>query len=90
MPHLQIQVWGRVQGVGFRRFVYDQAVGLGLTGYVQNMPDGSVMVEVVGEPVRLDKMLGLIQDGSSFSHVSRIEVQDVSPQETFGNFSIRH
>jgi acylphosphatase len=89
MPHLQIQVWGRVQGVGFRRFVYDQANGLRLTGYVENLPNGSVAVEVVGEPTRLDKFLGIIKDGSRFSHVNRMEVSDISPPLEFDGFEIR-
>ncbi len=78
-----------MQGVGFRRFVYDQANGLRLAGYVENLPDGSVAIEIVGEPVRLDKFLGIIQDGSRFSHVNRMEVNDISPQVEFDGFEIR-
>ena len=89
MPHLHIQVWGRVQGVGFRRFVYDQANGLRLRGYVENLPDGSVAIEVVGEPARLDKFLGIVQDGSRFSHVNRLEVNEISPPLEFIGFKIR-
>jgi len=78
-----------VQGVGFRRFVYDQANGLGLDGYVQNLPDGSVLFEATGEPAQLDKFLGIVQGGSRFSHVKRIEVDEVSPPVTFDVFEIR-
>lgn len=40
---------GRVQGVGFRFFVQQNAVELGLTGWVRNMDDGSVTMEMQGQ-----------------------------------------
>ncbi|TMQ61566.1 MAG: acylphosphatase, partial [Candidatus Eisenbacteria bacterium] len=42
---LVVRVHGRVQGVGYRAFVYDVAQTLGLSGSVQNCRDGSVRVE---------------------------------------------
>src|SRR5450759_4761614 len=44
---------GIVQGVGFRPFIYRLAVRHGLTGFVQNRPDG-VLVEVEGTPPAID------------------------------------
>ena len=40
---------GRVQGVGFRFFVQQNALELGLCGWVRNMEDGSVTMEVQGQ-----------------------------------------
>lgn len=46
---------GRVQGVGFRMFVYRRANQAGLQGWVRNLPDGrSVEAFVQGEPAALD------------------------------------
>ncbi|HZL86426.1 MAG TPA: acylphosphatase, partial [Candidatus Krumholzibacteria bacterium] len=44
---LRFVVRGRVQGVGFRVFVAQQAHQLGVRGYARNQPDGSVEVVAV-------------------------------------------
>ena len=41
--------YGRVQGVGFRYYAVQKANQLGLTGWVKNLYDGSVEMEVEGE-----------------------------------------
>ena len=56
-----ITVKGRVQGVGFRPFVYEQARLLGLKGMVQNNMDG-VRIVVEGEPQAIDKLLTLLKN----------------------------
>lgn len=89
MAHLRARVRGRVQGVGFRSFVCRHAEGLGLSGYVQNLEDGTVLIEAAGEPARLDKLLGLVQDGPPLAHVSRVEVEEVSPPGRFSGFEVR-
>jgi acylphosphatase len=45
---LHVRVEGRVQGVGFRRFVERTAVSLGLAGWARNLTDGAVEVLAVG------------------------------------------
>ena len=40
---------GRVQGVGFRYFCYTEANKMNLTGYVRNLYDGNVEMEVQGD-----------------------------------------
>lgn len=48
---------GRVQGIGFRRSLNRAAQHLKLTGWVRNMPDGSVEAEVQGPAAALDRLL---------------------------------
>jgi len=45
----RVLFYGEVQGVGFRGYVKKLAEELGVTGYVRNLPDGSVEVIAEGE-----------------------------------------
>ena len=49
--------YGNVQGVGFRSRARWMASGLGLTGWVKNEWDGSVEMEVQGDPAAIAKLL---------------------------------
>ena len=73
---LRAVVRGRVQGVGFRDFVYTRARFLGLTGYVRNLPDGR-SVEVVAEGLRdgLEQLLGYLRDGPRMARVDAVDVE---------------
>jgi acylphosphatase len=67
--HYNITVKGRVQGVGFRYNARRQALALGLDGFVKNMPDGSVYIEVEGNEAELDEFVGWCQKGPSGSRI---------------------
>lgn len=49
--------YGRVQGVGFRYHSYHKARSLGLTGWVRNLYDGTVEMEVQGERELIDQLV---------------------------------
>ena len=67
---------GRVQGVGFRYTAYHIATNLGVTGWVYNEWDGSVIMEAQGEPSLLDKLVSLIDQGT-FIHIEGIEEDEI-------------
>ena len=48
---------GRVQGVGFRYFCYTEAKKMNLTGYVRNLYDGNVEMEVQGSPDQINELI---------------------------------
>lgn len=54
MGELHVRVSGIVQGVGFRWFVRERARRLGLSGWVRNLPDGSVEVVASGDDGQLE------------------------------------
>jgi len=56
---------GRVQGVGFRYTLKDLARGFDVCGWVKNLPDGNVEMQVMGEPDELESFLHEITAESS-------------------------
>ena len=64
---------GRVQGVGFRYQAMYAARTYGLTGWVENLPDGSVEMEVQGTPAGIGRVLTHLGSG----HWIRIDDMDV-------------
>ena len=75
----RIKVTGQVQGVGFRWYAASEARKLGITGYVKNIPDGSVYIEAEGRQDRLDRYVEWCRRGPGFSEVDDIVVKKAEP-----------
>ena len=60
----KVFVYGAVQGVGFRYRAEHAANMLGVTGWVRNEPDGSVLLEVQGTDEQIDKVLAMVNQGT--------------------------
>ncbi|MBO4862875.1 MAG: acylphosphatase [Eubacterium sp.] len=82
-------VSGEVQGVGFRYRANYAAKGLGLTGYVRNLYDGRVELEVQGERELISRFLGEI-DAGSFVHIDDIDYKDIPLVEDERSFRVMH
>ena len=87
---LRAIVSGRVQGVFFRDFTRRHADGLGITGYVRNLPDGSVEVIAEGDRLQLATLLGWLKIGSPRSRVEKVEAAWSDPSGTHVGFKIRY
>ncbi|MBW2658532.1 MAG: acylphosphatase [Deltaproteobacteria bacterium] len=83
-------VRGKVQGVFFRDYTRRQAVKENLTGWVRNLPDGSVEALFSGEEKYLSAMLNWLKQGSPQSRVDSIHVDDLIPDENYTTFEIRY
>jgi acylphosphatase len=68
-------ITGRVQGVGFRAFVEQEARARRLKGWVRNRRDGCVEAVFSGSPEIVDDMLAVCRRGPSYSRVDRIDVE---------------
>jgi len=79
---------GRVQGVGFRYTAQHVAAGFAITGYVRNLPDGSVELEAHGEADQVQAFLDALAQRMA-GNISRADVEDVTPS-TYQGFKIRH
>jgi len=84
---LRIRVFGRVQRVGYRRFVVDEAQGLGLSGYVRNLPDGSVEVFAQGGEEALESFLEAIKR-PPLGEVKRVEIEETAVDPEVEGFKI--
>ncbi len=87
-----ILVFGRVQGVGFRYRAEYTARMMNLTGYVRNLGDGSVEMEVQGEKETINLLLKQLAQ-SSYIHISDVQREEIPLEDgeyTFGIKSTRY
>lgn len=82
-------VSGRVQGVGFRYFVHQRAIALGLRGYVRNQADGSVEVCAAGPPGALAQLAADLRVGPPGSTVRGCVVETSATAGPMAAFAIR-
>ena len=91
MSEMHVRVKGLVQGVGFRWFVRERARRLGLSGWVRNLPDGSVEVAASGDPQQLDLLRGELLRGPRSAAVDDLEELNAPyPQPLSNPFGIIH
>lgn len=86
---LHATVHGRVQGVGFRYFVVNKALSLGLHGYARNTDGGSVEVLAQGPRLTLERLLTLLWRGPSAANVDTVEVHWGEPSTHLSGFHVR-
>ncbi len=72
---ISIKVFGRVQGVGFRYYAQKKAMEFGVSGYVKNLPDGSVYIEAEGADYAVEQYLLWCEDGPAWARVTNLEKQ---------------
>ena len=82
-------VTGRVQGVGFRYFVQEAADREGVTGYVRNLPDGSLEAYVEGEADAVIRVERAIRMGPGGARVHHVNVDDEEAAGAYKEFSIK-
>ncbi|MBS7627820.1 acylphosphatase, partial [Candidatus Bathyarchaeota archaeon] len=83
-----LKVFGRVQRVGFRRYVLDSAQELGLTGYAKNLPDGSIEIFVQGDVEGLSKFLEIIKQPMIPAKIKEIIKEETNPKPEIKEFKI--
>lgn len=86
--HLIIE--GRVQGVFYRATARSTAAGLGITGWVRNLPDGSVEAVAEGPERVVDKFVDWCRKGPPGAFVSNIRISRENPRGEFNDFEVRY
>lgn len=89
LARLEATARGRVQGVGFRFFVLQQGMELGLTGWVANESDGSVRCIAEGPRVDLEALLGSMERGPAGASVEGVNATWSPATGTLRSFGIR-
>jgi len=88
MTRLEATAHGLVQGVFFRHFTRLRAQALGLSGTVENCPDGSVRVIAEGARGSLESLLQWLHEGPELAVVRRVESRWCQPTCSFEGFDI--
>ncbi len=71
---VKIIVHGKVHGVCFRTSTQDKALELSLTGWVRNLPNGTVEVYAEGSRDSIDQLIKWCQKGPPLAKVSRYDI----------------
>ena len=83
-----IVITGRVQGVGFRYWLYKAAVRNNINGWVKNKISGEVEALLIGNAVKIDNLIKLCEKGPPSSKVTKVEVQNYKKEYLKKSFEI--
>jgi len=90
MVKAHIIVKGLVQGVGYRYFTIRTASKLGLTGWVKNLYNGDVEVEVEGEVGMIKELIKELRAGPPMSSVQDIKVDWDKYEGKYSSFGVKY
>ncbi len=79
---------GRVQGVGFRRFVQKRAREIGVRGWVRNLADGRVEAVARGSAEQLERLEVYLKRGPMHSQVNNCIIEDIREEIDRGDFDL--
>ena len=88
MKRLELQIHGHVQGVAFRWSAQRKAQALGLTGWVRNRIDGTVLLVAEGDPGSLGQLLTWAEQGPVHARVERVVADWAEATGNFATFEV--
>jgi acylphosphatase len=86
---IRLTVSGKVQGVFFRESTCDVANKLGLSGFVKNLPNGDVLIEVHGEVTKVEELYEWSWKGPMLAHVKSVTREEIESIPLDRNFVFR-
>ncbi len=89
MKSLHCIVSGKVQGVYYRTWAFDQAQSLGLTGWARNLDDGKIEILAQGDETSAEEFKKRLRQGSPLSRVENVESDWIDYEKTYASFEIR-
>jgi acylphosphatase len=77
----RLRITGKVQGVGFRYSLQEQADRLGITGWVRNRRDGDVEALVAGDAAAVEAVIAWARRGPRGARVTEIHIEEAGGAE---------
>lgn len=89
---VRVHVWvtGRVQGVGFRAFVQQNALLIGVTGWVRNVGYNTVEAVAEGTKTQIEQFLQMVKRGPSVSRVDESREEWEQATGEFRSFGVKY
>lgn len=88
VKHLNIHIYGKVQGVFYRASAVEAAASMGVQGFARNEKDGSVYIEAEGEESILQQFVAWCHTGPAKARVERVTTEE-SDMKNYTNFVIQ-
>ena len=90
MKKIHIVVTGKVQGVGFRYWLYQIANEKNVYGWVKNKNTNEVEAVLIGEDRNVDELIKLVRKGPSSARVKNLNIQNYHKEYLRKSFDILH
>ncbi len=89
MKHLNIKIFGEVQGVSFRFYARETARKLKLVGFIRNEADDSLYAEAEGGESALAEFVNWCKQGPAYAEVKKVEIAE-GALKNFSEFTIEN
>ncbi len=86
----QVVIHGIVQGVFFRASTRDEAIRIGVGGWVRNLPDGTVQALFEGEKKKVEEIVGWCHKGPPGARVDKVDIEWEAYKGEYKLFDIRY
>ena len=80
-------IFGKVQGVGFRYWLYEKAINKNMRGFVKNRISGEVEALLIGNDADVNELIKQCEKGPS-SNVTQVKIQDYKQEYSKKSFDI--
>jgi acylphosphatase len=88
LARVEVELSGRVQGVGFRYYTIRWAQSLGINGVVRNTNDGTVQIVAEGSRTSLEKLVQAVGKGPASARVSDVKLMWGAYSGQFTRFDV--
>ena len=84
----RVIIFGKVQGVGFRYWLYEKAIKKNMRGFVKNRISGEVEVLLIGNDKDVNEVIKQCEKGPHSSNVTQVKIQDFKQEYLKKSFDI--